>query len=1191
MEDISSSLLGRIAVAGGYLTDDQLHVCLHEQEIQQQEKREVLRLGEIMKKKGFISDSVLRDLLEVQRSLSSGLFGEIAVRLKMATPDQVEKALRIQGKAKEMGYATGPIGELMKEKGFITDADIERILKIQEEYTVTCSECSMKYNAWKLTPGQEINCAICGNLISFEPSFAPAGDDGSRADARGDIEEIQPEITGYRIIEKLGHGEDSILYKAVQQSKNREVTIQFMKGMSVRNAEYMQRLQDEARRAIALHHPSLKKIYAIGKYEEHPYIVSEFVESESLFSVIKREGSLPVLGATEIIIQVADALNSALQEGIVHGDIKPSLILMLDNGTVKISELGIAKKTRRDVVSVEERNRFITYYMAPEIIIGKNDPDISSDIYSLGTVYFHMLAGHPPYEGKSPKEIIISISAGPAAALANAPQIPPSVSSCIETMVAKVPQDRYAGYDLLLADLKKIREEVSDVPRIQKTTGGHRKKTTETGSMHRMRSGETSTGRHIEGSLAGARIAYRERDKATPAVILLRLLAVLITAGVLLILFILLREPLGLVDPSTEQKDTAETERQEAEKTEEEKDDTQTETEVEKKPEELSEDVKTQLALLVRRLVYDITEYAAVKKEIEAIRTTFGEHEEITEALKNIEDQRTNAADAQVEKAEKAIKDALASDKFKTAMETARKYIDMFYGLPQSKRIEELRLSISEKMAEYFISVREKVSKYSEEGKYIEALSFLSDVIKELPEGGLKEKAEQMKKEMEHALAVKHVEDESTEGAERLELILRTHRDILGSLSVFDADGAEKKLETFRSNPKGGEMKKAAEAISEEIRLTRDLKARIVDLVNRGVIKVRCKAPGSDEEITIKKADEDGITAGPVSLQWQLVEKDVRKKLVSSACDINNPTHLAQLAVFFLAAAEPKMAITWYARSGAKGYDTEKLAAVFPSQNDFEAEELYLKASALFKKGEQKNECLELLTKLQNEYSGSPAAVMHRKEIKRMTESLSREPEKEPEDDTPVPEPEPDTEKPDIPAKDTLKLKRLTLTFEEASDRACIHSEAGEWTIEQGVLVGSRKAGGGAGCMARILLTEPYYLSGRLKFRDTGSAVTLQLGETRIIADLTTGTLFFEDANKERKRRPFEFKANTWYEFKMSIDREKKKVSFSFGTQQSEGSCDIISNDVIFLSDQENTMYLDDLDMRMKERPERDVVP
>lgn len=327
------------------------------------------------------------------------------------------------------------------------------------------------------------------------------------------------------------------------------------------------------------------------------------------------------------------------------------------------------------------------------------------------------------------------------------------------------------------------------------------------------------------------------------------------------------------------------------------------------------------------------------------------------------------------------------------------------------------------------------------------------------------------------------------------------------------------------------------------------------------------------------------ITAGSVSLKWSMVGQEVITKFVTAACDITKASHLAQLAVFFQAAGDRKMATAWFVRSKNRGYDTETLAAAFPTQKDIEADTLYRDAVSLFKKGDIA-ECLNILTKLSNEYSDTSAVLVNAEEIQEIKDAIARQIREKEERENKEKKGEEGEEK-----HDPRNLKKLDLAFENKSDMDYITVESGVWNIEEGILVGKRKAGAAGRCMARIMVTGPYLFSGKIKFGTLNSAVALRAGDTRITADLTTNALFFEDTDKARKRMPFEFKADLWYEFSISVDRDRKKVKFVFGGVPYTGTCEVMSNDVVFYSDQENTIYMDNITIRMEERPTGAIIP
>lgn len=268
----------------------------------------------------------------------------------------------------------------------------------------------------------------------------------------------EQQIPGYILSEKLGSGAGGAVYRAKQVSMNREVAIKLLHGRLAKNPEYLKRFVKEAHVAARCSHNNIVQAIDVGSAGGAHYFVMELIQGKTIADFLK--GSKPIFEekeATEIILQIAQALEHAARRSLVHRDIKPSNIMLTAEGVAKLADLGLAREaTDQETI---ERERGLTigtpFYIAPEQIKGKDDIDSRADIYSLGATFYHMVTGRPPFEGANVHEVIEKHL--------REPLIPPDhlnhklssgVGEVIEIMMAKECKGRYQKPEDLVIDLE-----------------------------------------------------------------------------------------------------------------------------------------------------------------------------------------------------------------------------------------------------------------------------------------------------------------------------------------------------------------------------------------------------------------------------------------------------------------------------------------------------------------------------------------------------------------------------------------------------------------------------------------------------------------------------------------------------------------------------------------------------------------
>ncbi len=257
----------------------------------------------------------------------------------------------------------------------------------------------------------------------------------------------------YEIIDKIGAGGMSDVYRAKDHILGREVAIKILKQEFSEDATFVAKFRTEAQSAAGLEHPNIVNIYDVGSENGMYFIVMEYVEGITLKTYIEKKGQLNFKEAISIAIQVGRGIEAAHQKGIIHRDIKPQNIIISTEGKVKVTDFGIARAASSNTIHADVMGS--VHYSSPEQ--ARNGfVDGKSDIYSLGIVMYEMVTGRVPFDGDNTVAIAIQhLQEEMVAPSAYAPDLPISLEKIILKATMKKADRRYATISDLLMDLKK----------------------------------------------------------------------------------------------------------------------------------------------------------------------------------------------------------------------------------------------------------------------------------------------------------------------------------------------------------------------------------------------------------------------------------------------------------------------------------------------------------------------------------------------------------------------------------------------------------------------------------------------------------------------------------------------------------------------------------------------------------------
>ena len=247
----------------------------------------------------------------------------------------------------------------------------------------------------------------------------------------------------YEILKSIGEGGMANVYLAHDIILDRDVAIKVLRGDLENDEKFIRRFQREAKSVSDLSHPNIVEVYDVGEEDGQHYIVMEYIDGKTLKQLIQKRGALTVLEVVDIMSQLTDGLAQAHDAYIIHRDIKPQNIMILDNGIIKITDFGIAMSMNATQLTQTNSVMGSVHYLPPEQASGKG-ATIKSDIYSAGILMYELLTGSVPFKGDNAVEIALKqIKEKIPSIRKQNPLIPQSIENIVLKATAKNPKNRY----------------------------------------------------------------------------------------------------------------------------------------------------------------------------------------------------------------------------------------------------------------------------------------------------------------------------------------------------------------------------------------------------------------------------------------------------------------------------------------------------------------------------------------------------------------------------------------------------------------------------------------------------------------------------------------------------------------------------------------------------------------------------
>ena len=249
----------------------------------------------------------------------------------------------------------------------------------------------------------------------------------------------------YELGDPVGAGGMARVLEARDLLLERPVAVKLLREGLAGDDEVRERFLREARTAAQFNHPNAVAVFDSGDHNGDPWIVMELVQGEDLHQHIRRTGPLPERSAIRIADSVLAALEAAHRDGFVHRDVKPANIMLLDDGSVKLADFGIAKSIQDAATNITATGQILgtARYLSPEQVNGQ-PASAASDVYAMGIVLYEMLAGAAPFAGSDPIRVAVAHTVEPVPDVAAAlPHVSPDIAGVIVRALAKDPADRY----------------------------------------------------------------------------------------------------------------------------------------------------------------------------------------------------------------------------------------------------------------------------------------------------------------------------------------------------------------------------------------------------------------------------------------------------------------------------------------------------------------------------------------------------------------------------------------------------------------------------------------------------------------------------------------------------------------------------------------------------------------------------
>lgn len=473
-------IVGRIALAGGLITREQLDECI---EIQKKDTN-ARPLGTIMVQKGYLTSDQLQSISNLQEndqgdeaeesqenadsgandsssdsSFSIGLFGKKILKAGYVTRDQLEEGLKIQKKLERKGKVVR-LGEVLVKKGYMTSDQVREVLKEQEKALAFCESCEVRYNVPKSQTLKKIECPKCGGELETSEEGEISTEEAHFDEDQKQLKTILgKEIGGVVVTERVGRGSMATVYKGQHSQLDKLMAVKILHPSIQDREETSKGFLEEAKMVAKLEHPNIVRVYNAGEDKGVQFIHLEFIRGVSLDEVLETRDRVNEDKVLSYVKQISEGIQYAHENKIVHQDIKLSNLLLSKDGTLKIADFGISQLLGEHNDQKSDSPFVGTpYYMSPEQW-RREETDQRSDLYALGVCMYKLLTGRYPFDAATFEELgKLHVNKKPVPPDAFVSNLSEGVVSIVRKLMAKHPEDRYQSAEALGEDIRRIGE-------------------------------------------------------------------------------------------------------------------------------------------------------------------------------------------------------------------------------------------------------------------------------------------------------------------------------------------------------------------------------------------------------------------------------------------------------------------------------------------------------------------------------------------------------------------------------------------------------------------------------------------------------------------------------------------------------------------------------------------------------------
>ncbi len=267
---------------------------------------------------------------------------------------------------------------------------------------------------------------------------------GKRLDARYEIQEL------------IGVGGMAVVYRAYDVVEDRIVAVKILKDEFLGNKDFIRRFKNESKAIAVLAHPNIVKVYDVSFGTKIQYIVMEYIDGITLKEYISKQKIIDWKDAVYFTHQILSALNHAHEKGVIHRDIKPQNIMLLADGTIKVTDFGIARFSSNETQTMTDRAIGSVHYISPEQAKG-GVIDEKADIYSVGVMLYEMITGKLPFEADNAVSVaIMQMQSSPRSPREINPDIPEGLEQITLKAMQKSPSNRYSSAQNMIKDIEKF---------------------------------------------------------------------------------------------------------------------------------------------------------------------------------------------------------------------------------------------------------------------------------------------------------------------------------------------------------------------------------------------------------------------------------------------------------------------------------------------------------------------------------------------------------------------------------------------------------------------------------------------------------------------------------------------------------------------------------------------------------------